>query len=70
MDGISATQETLRKYTKPTYTKKQPQWRPMARQKDDVENGRRKMGIVKLCQVAQVRDRWRLATREVLILLG
>jgi hypothetical protein len=37
------TQETLRKYTKPT---KQSKWRPKARRKDDVENGRRKMGIV------------------------
>jgi hypothetical protein len=30
-------QETPRKYTKPTYTKKRPTRRPMARWKEDVE---------------------------------
>jgi hypothetical protein len=45
-------QETPRKYTKATYTIRDPK----ARCKDDVQNNIRKMGIVNWRQVAQDRD--------------
>jgi hypothetical protein len=61
--------QTPRKYTKPTFTKKRPKRRPKARWKDDVENDIRKMGFVNWRQVAQDRDGWNRATREVLIFL-
>jgi hypothetical protein len=53
-----------------TLHKQGPKGRPKTRWKDDVEDDLTKMGIVNWRQVAQDRDRWRRATREVLILLG
>jgi hypothetical protein len=64
------TQEPPRKYTKPTYIKKLSKWRPKARWKDNVQNYKRKMGIVNWRQVARHRDEWRGSTREKLIFPG
>jgi hypothetical protein len=63
------TQETPRKYTKPTHTKNNLAGDPRLDRKMMQRMTQEKMGIVNWRQVARDRDGWRRATREVLILL-
>jgi hypothetical protein len=73
MDGRSTAHGCCKKYQEniPRHFTQKPTLRgPKSRWKGDVENDRIKPEIVNWRQVAQDRDVWRSATKEVLILLG